>query len=153
MTKFSAMALAVCAALTLAFATPAISAPPKKGKVHRVAVHISDNNKALMNLVLNNIQNMINHYKKAGQRVVVELVAYGPGLHIFREDTSPVKDRIATMALTNPNIKFSACTNTFNNMTRQTGKTIKLVSEAGRVPSGVIRLIELQQRGYAYIRP
>jgi intracellular sulfur oxidation DsrE/DsrF family protein len=32
-------------------------------------------------------------------------------------------------------------------------KDIKLVSEAKVVPSGVVTLSELQERGYSYIRP
>jgi intracellular sulfur oxidation DsrE/DsrF family protein len=33
------------------------------------------------------------------------------------------------------------------------GKPITLISEAKIMPSGVVRLIELKQQGYAYIRP
>ncbi|MFZ9022635.1 MAG: hypothetical protein ACO2ZA_06025 [Litorivicinaceae bacterium] len=33
------------------------------------------------------------------------------------------------------------------------GKEVKLLDAAEITPSGVIRLIELQEQGYAYIRP
>ena len=38
-------------------------------------------------------------------------------------------------------------------MSDRAGKEIPLVDEAKMVPSGVVRLIELQEEGYAYIRP
>jgi len=121
--------------------------------IHKVAVHVNQNDKAIMNMALNNVQNLINHYKKAGEKVVVEVVAYGPGLHMYRADTSPVKDRIAAMSLRNKNVKFSACGNTHRKMSKAAGKQVALVSEARKVPSGVVRLVELQEHGYAYVRP
>ena len=73
----------------------------------------------------------------------IEIVAYGPGLNMLREDTSPVKARIAAMALEMGNIAFAACGSTKAKMTKKAGKEIKLISEAKIVPSGVVRLMEL----------
>jgi len=124
-----------------------------KGKTHRVALQVNQNDKALMNLVLNNVKNLQSYYEKKGDKAIIEIVAYGPGLHMFREDTSPVKDRIATMGLEMPDLKFSACSNTHENMGNQDGKPVKLVSEAEMVPSGIVQLVTLQQKGYIYVRP
>jgi len=121
--------------------------------VHRVAVHVNQNNKQVMNMALNNVQNIHKYYAGKGEKVVVEVVAYGPGLHMLRADTSPVKDRISAMSLEQPELKFSACGNTHRKMSQKAGKDVKLLSEAGKVPSGVVRLIELQEKGYAYVRP
>ncbi len=38
-------------------------------------------------------------------------------------------------------------------MAKKEGKAPVLVSEAKQVPSGVVRLMELQEKGYTYIRP
>lgn len=51
------------------------------------------------------------------------------------------------------NLSFSACGNTYRNMSAKAGKDIQLVSEASLVPSGVVRLMELQEQGWSYIRP
>ncbi|MCC2110691.1 MAG: DsrE family protein, partial [Hyphomicrobiales bacterium] len=83
----------------------------------------------------------------------IEIVAYGPGLNMLRADASPVKDRISVMSLENPDLTFAACGNTHRKMSEKAGKDIELVSEAKMVPSGVVRLIELQEAGYAYLRP
>jgi len=122
-------------------------------KVHKIAVQVNDNNPATMNIALNNIANTQSYYAAKGEPVEIELVAYGPGLHMLRADTSPVKDRIAAMALEIEGLKFSACANTMAGMTKKEGKEPALISEAGIVPSGVVRLVELQEEGYAYVKP
>ncbi len=38
-------------------------------------------------------------------------------------------------------------------MEKAAGHEITLLDEAEVVPSGVVRLIELQEEGYAYVRP
>jgi len=128
---------------------PAASAPRSQ---HKVAIQVSQNDKGAMDLALNNARNIIDYYKGKGETVALEIVTYGPGLHMLR-DTSPVKDRIAPMALENPNLTFIACGNTQANQSKAEGKPVVLLSEAKVMPSGVVRLMELQKQGYAYIRP
>jgi hypothetical protein len=129
--------------------TAAVAAEP----VHKVAVHVDENDPQRMNMALNNVQNMKSFYETAGQNVEIEVVAYGPGLHMLRADTLPVKDRISAMSLEFEGLTFSACANTLQGMAKNEGKDIELVSESRTVPSGVVRLVELQEGGYAYIRP
>lgn len=125
----------------------------QKVKTHRLAIQVNENRPEAMNLALNNAKNVIEHFKAQGEVALVEIVTYGPGLHMYRDDTSPVKQRIAQMSLEEPNLTFTACANTQANMSKAEQKSITLVSEAKLVPSGVVRLMELQGKGYAYIRP
>ena len=129
---------------------PTKSAP---AATHKVAIQVNQNDKAVMDLALNNAKNVIDYYKEKGETVAVEIVTYGPGLHMLRADTSPVKERIAPMSLENPNLAFIACGNTQANQSKAEGKAVTLISEAKVMPSGVVRLMELQKQGYAYIRP
>ena len=126
---------------------------PTTGKTHKLAIQVNENNPQAMNLALNNARNVVEYYQSKSENVAIEIVTYGPGLHMLRDDTSPVKQRIATMALENPSITFIACANTQANMSKQENKQITLISEAKTMPSGVVRLMELQGKGYAYIRP
>ncbi len=121
--------------------------------VHKVAIHIDENDPKRMNMALNNVANVRKYYDSKGEKVEIEVVAYGPGLHMFRSDTSPVKDRISVMALEIDNLTFSACGNTHTAMSKKAGKEIELIEEAAMVPSGVVQLILLQEEGYAYVRP
>jgi len=125
----------------------------EKKKPHRVAVQVNANEPAAMNLALNNVSNVAQYYKERGEKVEIEIVAYGPGLHMLRSDTSPVKDRIKSISESSPNISFKACGNTQQNMQKAEAKDIPLVSQANVVQSGVVRLMELQERGWSYIRP
>lgn len=120
---------------------------------HKVAIHVDEENVSTMNMALNNAANIAKHYGDLGEEVVIEIVTYGPGLHMLRADTSPVKDRIAAMALEMDNISFSACLNTVEAMKQKSQKDVPLISEASVVPSGAVRLMELQKDGYAYLRP
>jgi len=129
------------------------SAAQTQSGVYKVALHVDDNDVAKMNLTLNNVQNIINDFKKSGRKIEIEVVTYGPGLHMFRADTSPVKARIEEIALANPNVTFSACGNTQSNMAKAEKKAITLISEAKLVPSGIVHLVELQRKGYAYVKP
>ena len=126
-------------------------------KPHRVAIQVDQNDPAVMNLALNNAQNLIDYYRNKGEDVDVEIVAYGPGLNMLRADTSPVKDRIAHMASSDATfpskLAFSACNNTLKAMERNEGHDITIIPQAKIVPAGVVRLSELQERGWSYIRP
>lgn len=124
-----------------------------EGVTHYVAVHVNQNDPQVMNMALNNVQNVSNYYESQGDDVIIELVAYGPGLNMFRPDVSPVAERIAAMALELEDLRFAACGNTLRGMSAKAGHDITLMEEAVVVPSGVVRLIELQEQGYAYVRP
>ena len=121
---------------------------------HRVVVQVDLNDPTVMNQALNNVENIVEHYNHAGQEVQVEVVAYGPGLHMLRDDTSPVKDRVKRLAEdTLPPVRFSACGVTKAGMEKREGKTVPIVPQAHVVPSGAVRLIELQEQGWSYLRP
>ncbi|HWV81188.1 MAG TPA: hypothetical protein VNZ50_07135 [Hyphomicrobiaceae bacterium] len=152
--KTSALLLAAIVVATPIATARAQDKPAASNEiVHKIAIQVSENDPAKMTLALNNAQNILNYFKKLNQKVDVRIVAFGPGLHLFREDTSQVKTRLATMALEHPNLTLLACGNTRANQTKAENKEIKLVSEAKVVPSGVVMLSELQERGYSYIRP
>jgi intracellular sulfur oxidation DsrE/DsrF family protein len=122
-------------------------------KVHRLAIHVDQSEIAQMNLALGNASNVLDHYKSRGEDVEIEIVTYSQGLHMLRADTSPVKERIKALREKMPNVVFSACDNTRRRMEKDEGRKITFVTEAVIVPSGVVRLMELQEQGWSYIRP
>ena len=144
----------ICAVFAMAAVLVAPASESFAGEdVRRVAIHVDQNDKKLMNLALNNAENITKYYKDKGQKVEIRIVAYGPGLHMYRADTSPVKTRIAAMSLQYSNLSFAACANTLRKMSEKTDKKISIIEEAKMVPSGVVELIELQRQGWSYIRP
>jgi uncharacterized protein len=145
------------AAQTRPPATKAEAAKPKaKGAEqaqHRLVLQVNTNDAAAMNLVLNNAANVDQYYIDKGELVEIEIVTFGPGLHMLRDDTSPVKDRIKSMAESRPSVSFMACGNTAENMAKAENKKIPLLPQATVVRSGVVRVMELQEQGWSYVRP
>jgi uncharacterized protein len=144
--------LATIALLSIAFAGSGIAA---EGKAHHVAFHVDQNDPDVMNQTLNNATNVIEYYRARNEDVDVDIVAYGPGLHMLRSDSSPVQDRIKRLKdMVFPGkIQFSACNLTKTGMEKREGKAISVVPEASIVASGVVHLMELQEKGWSYIRP
>jgi intracellular sulfur oxidation DsrE/DsrF family protein len=163
MNAFVAAALAAAVAFLLVSPPPAAAqskqaaslpaAPGGEKKTHRLILQVNTNEPAVMNLALNNAANAEQHYKSIGEPVQIEIVAFGPGLNMLRDDTSPVKERIKSISETSPAISFAACGNTRANMSRLEKKEIPLVSQATVVSSGVVRVMELQEQGWSYVRP
>jgi uncharacterized protein len=81
------------------------------------------------------------------------VITCGPGLHMLRDDTSPVKARIETLALSTPEISYKACGNTRDNMRKAENKDIPLIPQAELVSSGVVRVMELEEQGWSYVKP
>ena len=144
--------LAIVALLFMPLVSGSLAADAKS---HRVSIQVDQNDPQVMNLALNNATNVIEYYRGKNEDVDVDIVTYGPGLHMLRDDTSPVKDRIKRLKeLAFPGkIQFSACNNTKQGMEKAEGHAISVLSDATIVPSGVVRLMELQEQGWSYVRP
>ena len=127
--------------------------PAAEKKAHKLVLQVNTNEPGTMNLALNNAANVAQYYQDLGEKVDIEIVTFGPGLNMLRDDTSPVKARIKAMAASTPAISFKACGNTQGNMSKAENKEISLIPEATVVASGVVHLMELQERGWTYVRP
>jgi intracellular sulfur oxidation DsrE/DsrF family protein len=141
---------AILMSMTLASASFAAD-----GKSHHLALHIDQNDPVVMNQTLNNATNVIEYFRGKNEDVDVDIVAYGPGLHMLRADTSPVQDRIRRLKdMVFPGkIQFSACNVTKQGMEKTEGHAISILPDATVVPSGVVHLMELQEQGWSYVRP
>ena len=135
------------AVLIGALGAKAAQAAPERPR-QRVVYHLADQDRVLF--VLGNIQNHIDGTGGPGQ-ADIRLVVHGPALHAFHAIS--VDANIAELAarLIKEGAAFEACANT---MKAQGVKLDDLtdgfiVAEKG----GVVRLTELQQEGYAYLRP
>src|ERR1700750_2632446 len=130
-----------------------VTAPALADGPHRLALQISDNDAEKMNAVLNVAANVSKYYSDKGEEVDIQIVAFNAGLHMLREDTSPVKPRLKSFKQGMPNVSFIACENTLESMARKEGKEPALVDNAERVKAGVVTLIELGEKGWTIVRP
>jgi hypothetical protein len=116
--------------------------------VHKLVIQVSTDDVRTQNIAMNNAVNL---QKALGQdNIIIEIVAYGPGLSMMTPK-SPASKRIPSLAM--QDITFSACGNTKAKMEAKSGKKIELVEGVQMVPAGVLRIMELQEQGYAYVRP
>ncbi|HEY5603641.1 MAG TPA: DsrE family protein [Gammaproteobacteria bacterium] len=115
---------------------------------HKVVIQSSNSDTELQGLALVIAGNLQKHYGM--DNVDIEVVAYGPGLGILTAD-SPNAGKVKS--LLDHNVKFSACEGTLKFMETNNGKRPKLVAGVGVVADGVVRVIELQEQGYAYVYP
>jgi intracellular sulfur oxidation DsrE/DsrF family protein len=115
---------------------------------HKVVIQVSNRDPVTQDLALNNAANLLEHYGEGN--VSIEIVAYGPGLGLFTDkSTQARKVRI----LLKHKITLSACSNSIAAIKKKTGKEPVLMDGVGIVPAGVARVVELQEQGYAYVRP
>ena len=148
MKKIALSIVVALAAFIVSAATPSVAGDPVK-----LALQVSDNDADKMNAVLNVAANVSKYYSDKGQEAEIEIVAFNAGLHMLREDTSPVKSRLKSFKQGMHNVTFRACQNTLEGMTKREGKVPPLVDNAELVPAGVVTLIELAGKGYTIVRP
>jgi len=115
---------------------------------HHYVIQVSQDDPALWTLAMNNAQNIENYY--GPDKVNVVVVAYGPGLKMLLAD-SPVAGRLKDQAASG--IEFDACENTMKGMAKKSGHMPTINPAAKVVPAGVVRIGELEEKGYSYIKP
>jgi intracellular sulfur oxidation DsrE/DsrF family protein len=118
------------------------------GPKHKLVIQVSTSDPLTQKIAINNAVNVQKAY--GIDNIAVEIVAYGPGLSILTPKSKQAK-RIASLA--QQNITFSACGNTMKGIKKKTGHLPKLIKGVQVVPAGVGRIMELQEKGYAYVRP
>jgi intracellular sulfur oxidation DsrE/DsrF family protein len=144
----------VAVTLMAAVAFTAVTIPGHAaGESHKLALQISDNDKEKMNAVLNVAANVSRYYSDKGEEVEIEIVAFNAGLNMLRADKTPVAGRLKSFSQSMPNVTFQACGNTLETMTKKEGKEPPLVPNAKLVQAGVVRLIELNEKGWTIVRP
>ncbi len=125
-----------------------VNSTEKEEKRHQLVIQVSTDDPRTQKIAMNNAVNLQKLY--GIDNVDIEIVAYGPGLGMLsskNEYASRIRSLVAQ------DITFSACMNTMNNIKKKTGKEVLLTEGVESVTAGVARIMELQEAGYAYIRP
>ncbi|MCP4283005.1 MAG: hypothetical protein GY792_00915 [Gammaproteobacteria bacterium] len=140
--------LSILITLTQMVAASSHSMVSDDGPAHKLVIQVSSADELTQKIALNNAVNM---QKALGQdNISIEVVAYGPGLSLLT-DKSIQSQRVASLAM--QDITFSACGNTMKKVAKKSGNMPVLIEGVQVVPAGVMRIMELQEQGYAYIRP
>lgn len=131
--------------LTLAlFASSVVSAADSK-----MVIQINSKDLLTQKMALNDAKNL--KRVLGNDNVDVEIVVFGPGVRMLAKDAM-YAERLNTLR-DEYGVKFSACEGTLKLIERKQGEPLDLVDGVEVVPTGALRILELQQQGYAYMRP
>jgi uncharacterized protein len=114
--------------------------------IAKVAYHLSDAERA--SFVLGNIRN---HYEGTAGNAMIALVVHGPALAAFKARSASAVVSADFAGLQKRGLAAHACANTMRGMDLSLADLLPgfVVAENG----GVVKLVELQRQGYAYLRP
>lgn len=123
------------------------AAAPDPG-IPKVVYHLSDLDKVAF--VLGNIEN---HFAGMGGtgKVTIAVVVHGPALKAFHSAETPPDMTARVRALAGSGLGLHACGNTMRAQNVTLAQLLPGFVVADR--GGVVRLTELQQAGYLYLRP
>lgn len=110
-----------------------------------VVIQVSEADPAKWEMALINARNVRKAY--GDKPMAVEIVAYGPGLKMFHQNSKVAAELEAARK---SGVKLLACGNTMS-MTHTTRDELNRAVDV--VPAGIVEIMERQQDGYAYIRP
>ncbi len=117
-------------------------------QLHKLVIQVSTDDERTQSIAMNNAVNL---QKELGMdNVAIEIVAYGPGLSMLMGGAK-LSQRVSSLA--KQDITFSACGNTMKKVEQKSGKPVVLAEGVKVVPAGVLRIMELQEQGYSYVRP
>jgi intracellular sulfur oxidation DsrE/DsrF family protein len=115
---------------------------------HKFVLQISDMDPSKQTLVLNVAGNILKAYGQ--DQADIEIVAFGPGLRLLFKDNDN-SGRID--GLVSGGVRFYACQNTINNMSKTLGEPIKINKHAKTGKGGIVRIKELTDQGYLLVKP
>lgn len=116
-------------------------------KPHRVVMHMNSGDEKVQRGTLNNIRHL---YQEVGpERLQVELVAHGAGLSVFMKSATAFGKEL-TQLRADYGVNYTACSNTMKalKITRD-----DLIEEVADTVPAMVRLMERQEQGWAYIKP
>jgi|HubBroStandDraft_1064217.scaffolds.fasta_scaffold86684_2 intracellular sulfur oxidation DsrE/DsrF family protein len=120
---------------------------------HRLLIHVNSADQDVMVEALHNAANAIDTIRKQGGSVAVEIVANGHGTAMFIEGLSPVKDEVQRIHAAYPAVVMSACAISLAHTETAMQRKLTVMGEARVVPSGAVRIMELEEQHWAYLKP
>jgi len=123
------------------------------GKQHRLVIHVDSPDADIMNEALHNAANIIETERKAHDTAKIEIVANGYGVKMLLSELSPVAGEIGRVHTAYPGIVFSACGISLAHIEKAMKRSLTVLPEARVVPSGAARIMELEEQGWAYLKP
>lgn len=113
---------------------------------HRVVMHLNSGDRQVQKGVLNNIKHL--YEGLGGDHVTVELVVHGAGLELFMKNGTKYGEELERLHRLY-GVSYTACSNTMKAMNV---KKADLIDQVIRTVPAMVRLVELQEEGWIYIK-
>ena len=114
---------------------------------YKAVFHVDQNDEQVFNLAVNNVINLLNAIPEQEYDLIVLL--NGPAVALMtREAVVSFLERI--QGLVAQGVRFQVCDNALR---RFEVSRKSLIPECQIIPAGIVGLIDLQNRGFAYIKP
>ena len=158
----------VLLALMMTATLPALAQEKKKEDVIKIVYQCDFPDITRMHFLLSTLNNVVKHYQSTLETYEIDIVAFGPCLQYVMKDFKgtefekkryidhggPEKNGTAgrmksLLMKAGDNMKIIACQNT---MKKKNVKKEQIEDYVEFTPSGIIKIIDLQREGYAYIK-
>jgi len=123
------------------------------GRQHHMVIHVDSADAEVMSEALHNAANIIDTERKNGDTAWVEIVANGYGTKMFVSDLSPVADEVRRIHAVYPGLVFSVCRISLAHADKAMNRQLTVLPNVQVVPSGAARIMELEEQGWAYLKP
>ncbi len=115
-----------------------------------MVIQVNSQDPVTQKMALNSAKNLKKLLGK--DSVDVEVVVYGPGISMLKSSAysaEKIKD-----LMTDYGVNVSVCDGSLKAYAkRHGGRELNIIDGVNKVPTGAIRILELQEKGYAYLRP
>jgi uncharacterized protein len=119
--------------------------------VDGVVILIDSNEPSVMGHAVSYSANLAKHFADKGARLLIEVVANGKGIEVFRADRTTLAEPLAALRHALPNLGYSMCASSKAIVEAREQVSIPLIEGANLVPFGIGRVVDLQLKGWAYI--
>lgn len=149
MSRIRTMAVLLIGTMSLTAGVTQADHTKEGQKIHKLVFQVNVDDPKTWNLTLNNISNVLAELGK--ENVDVKVVTYGPGINMFRKGKSDVLGRLDSLKKSNgAALNYTVCSNTLKGMNVDKSEIAEFVND---FYPGIVRIIELVEQGYVYIRP
>jgi len=116
----------------------------------KMVIQVNSKDVTTQKMALNSAKNL---KKLLGKDAVdVEVVVYGPGITLLRSSGRSA-EKIQSL-MTDYGVNVSVCNGALKAYAkRHGGHELEIIQGVSKVPTGALRILELQEQGYAYLRP
>lgn len=126
---------------------------PTTKVARKIMLQVSTNDKYRLNVMLNETEHLLKASREAGKKVIVEILANGPGLELVDNRTGSAQARrLQKLQTRYHNLYVTACAQAIKRLWITKGIRLDLIPKATVVRSSLSEVLKRQREGWAYVR-